>query len=173
MSCALTQGYSGDCRDSMGGLKNIFVIEFNNVSAITEAAGVVTGITKAAAKKFWKYVLPRETGNMKATASANEQNGSLFFSHAVKLVLNKLQSTMRNEMLLLAKNRLLIVGEDRNGKFWLAGKTGGVLLTAGVMDTGVASGDRSGFDLDFEGQEPEALVEVDVATSATLETPGV
>lgn len=157
----------------MGGAAELHVMEFANAASITETAGVVTTITKATAKQFYKYVLPRETGSFKDSAQASEANGSLFYKHAVKMVLNKLQSTLRNELLLIAKNKLLIVAKDRNGKYWLLGKTGGMFLTAQESGSGTAAGDRSGYDLDFEGTEPEPMVEVDAATAATLETPGV
>jgi hypothetical protein len=55
MACALTQGYTLDCSDSYGGVKELHLIEFDNVSSFTESAGVVTAITKATGKAFKKY----------------------------------------------------------------------------------------------------------------------
>jgi hypothetical protein len=52
MACALTQGYALDCRDSLGGITEVYFIEFKNVSAVTEASGVVSAITKGAGKVF-------------------------------------------------------------------------------------------------------------------------
>ena len=37
MACALTQGYSLDCRDSLGGITEVYFIEKGNISAITVA----------------------------------------------------------------------------------------------------------------------------------------
>ena len=52
MPCALTQGYSLDCRDSLGGITEVYFIEKGNVSSITVASGSVSAITKVAGKRF-------------------------------------------------------------------------------------------------------------------------
>ena len=61
MSCALTSGYSLDCKDSSGGITEVYFIEKANVSSVATASGVVTALTKAAGKRFWKYELPKES----------------------------------------------------------------------------------------------------------------
>ncbi len=55
MACALTQGYTLDCRDSLGGITEVYFIEAGNVSSITEASGVVSAIVKGSGKVFRKY----------------------------------------------------------------------------------------------------------------------
>jgi hypothetical protein len=172
MSCALTQDLLFDCRDSMGGLLEMYAMPLADANAITVTAGVVTGITKATGKKFWKWQLPRETGEMKSTIQGNEQNGSLFFQHEAKIAINKLSSQMRNEVLLIAKNRLLLVGKDQNGVFWMVGRERGMLVKGGSFGTGVQSGDRSGIELEFESAEREPMIEVDATTAAALQTAG-
>jgi hypothetical protein len=156
----------------MGGLLEAYAIEMDNVASVTETAGVVTGIAKVSAKFFRRYKLQRETSQASSPLTGNPQNGSVFSAHSLKIVFNKLQSTVRNEVLLMSKNRLMFVVKDMNGKGWLLGKTAGMDLTTGAIGTGVAAGDRSGFELDFVGTEPEPMVEVDAATLATLTTPG-
>ena len=61
MACALTQGYSIGCRDSVGGIKSVYLIEFDNVSGITQSAGTATVIAKANNGRFWKYNLQKAT----------------------------------------------------------------------------------------------------------------
>lgn len=172
MSCALTADILIDCREGMGGLLKIYPIEFANVTALTVVDGVVTGITKVATKQFREYQLPRETGSMTSTIQGDDKTGTLYFSHECKIVVNKLTSQIRKEIILIAKNRLMIVGRDNNGKFWLIGREAGVLVGGGNLGTGVAAGDRSGAELDFSGVESEPMIEVDAATAATLTTPG-
>jgi len=62
MACALTQGYTLDCKDSLGGIKAVWFISSANVSSVTEASGVVSAITKASGKVFYKYELVKNTG---------------------------------------------------------------------------------------------------------------
>lgn len=61
MACALTQGYNLDCRDSYGGVKEIYIAETSSVTAITASAGVITAIDKTGTKVFYKYNLVAHT----------------------------------------------------------------------------------------------------------------
>ena len=47
MSCAIVTGYTLDCKDAVAGIKNLYITEHANVTAVTEnASGFVTAITK-------------------------------------------------------------------------------------------------------------------------------
>jgi hypothetical protein len=172
MACALTSGYSLDCREGIGGLKEVYIIEFANVSAVTESSGVVTAITKTTGKRFWKYSLVRETSNATETISGNEQNGTLFYDQLVNIILNKRQASVRNEVMLLARNFLMIVGVENSGKAFLYGRTQGLQLLSGTAETGTAWGDRNGYTLPFAGKETELAPEVQASVLTTLETAG-
>jgi hypothetical protein len=173
MACALTQGYTlGGCKDGVGGIKEAYFIEWGGIASITEASGVVTAITKTASMRFWKYELQRETSTFKEGIEGNPANGTVVYRPELTVILNRLQTSVRNEILLLAKNLLVAVVLDRNGKYWLLGKGGGLDLTTGEAGPGTAATDRSGYTLTFTGSEAELAVEVDSATAATLTTPG-
>jgi len=172
MSCALTSGYSLACKDSSGGIVEIYFIEKGNVTAISESSGTVTGLTKAAGKRFWKYELPKETGFLTETITGNTQNGVIFYSSELKLVINRLTVAVRNEIRLLAQNTLIVVVKDNNDAFWLIGRKNGVDLTSGSMATGTAFGDRSGFDLNFTGIEPDPMLAVNSTVANALQTAG-
>ena len=168
MSCALTQNYVLDCRDSLGGLKAVLFIEAGNIATTTEALGVVTAITLEAGKVFYKYDLIKETSSFTETVTASVQNGTVFYGQELTVILNKLQANTRNEILLLAQNSLVAIAEDRNGKYWMLGKEGGLDMTAGTSASGVATGDRSGYELTFSGQEKALAPEVSSSIIAAL-----
>ena len=116
MPCALTQGYNLDCRSSYGGVKEVYVIEFENVTATTvSAGGVVTAITKASTKTFKKYNLILQTGEVTEDMTGNRENGTLSIAQTVKFPINKMTTSVRNELVLLAQNRLIFVIVDNNG----------------------------------------------------------
>jgi hypothetical protein len=173
MACALTSGYSvADCKGGSGGVKEVYIIELANVTAFTETAGVITALTKASAKRFWKYTQLKETSYAKESPNANSQNGTVGYSQEVGLVLNKMQTATRNEILLLAKNYLLMVVKDNNAKYWLYGRQYGMELTGGEIGTGTAMTDRNGYVLTFTGGEVELAIEIEATVAAALETPG-
>jgi hypothetical protein len=166
MACALTQGFVLDCKESLGGVKSVRFVEFDNAS-MTYAAGVAT-ITMDAGKKFWLYSQVRETSSLTETITANVQNGTIFYQQEVVIVLNKLAAATRNEILLLAKNRLLAIVEDMNGNYWLLGAKNGLDITSGNSATGTASGDRNGYTLTFQAMEADPMWSVASGTIAAI-----
>jgi hypothetical protein len=170
MACALTQGYTLDCKDSLGGLKSIYLISHADVASVTESAGVVSTITKDVGKVFYKYELVRNTSSFTENITASVENGTVFYAQELTIVLNKLQVNTRNEILLLAKNVLMCVAEDANGKYWLLGRFQGLDITGGSSATGTAQGDRNGYTLTFSGGEKELAPEVASGVIATLTT---
>lgn len=170
--CALTQDYNFGCDVGNGGVRECYLIELENVVSVTESSGTLTAITKATGKVFRKYQLVQETASFDETITGNIQNGTLFYAQKGTIVINKQQVAVRNEILLLAKNRLIIVFVDNNGIFRLFGRVNGQRLLTGSINTGTAWGDRSGYSLEFTGNENEAAPFVDSAVIATLQTPG-
>ncbi len=167
MACPLTQGFILDCKESVGGIKSVRFVEFDNVSSIAYAAGVAT-LTMVASKKFWKYAQVRETSSFTETITANVQNGTIFYSQELSVILNKLAAATRNEILLLAKNRLMAIVEDMNGSFWLLGAKNGLDITGGNSATGTASGDRNGYTLTFQAMEADPIWSVSSAAISAI-----
>lgn len=170
MPCALTSNYTLDCRDSVGGLVEIYFIEAGNVQSITEASGNVTTITKASGKVFRKYEQDQDTAFFVENLNSNVQNGSLFYQQELTIVCNKMQTALRNELLLLNKNRLIAVAKDANGTYWLLGKTRFLHATAGNSGSGTASGDRNGYTFTYTALEPSLAPTVDSSIIAGLLT---
>jgi hypothetical protein len=170
MPCALSQGYVLDCKDSLGGMTEVLFIAKADVTATTEASGVITAITKAAGKRFYKYELVKETANFVENINASVENGTVFYQQELTIVLNKLQANTRNEILLLAQSLLVAIAKDNNGKYWYLGKNNGLDITAGNSGTGTAIGDRSGYTLTFTGKEAALSPEVSSSIIAALLT---
>jgi hypothetical protein len=148
----------------------VYFIASSDVSAMTEASGVVTAITKKAGKRFYKYELVKETSSFVENVNASVENGSIFYQQELTIILNKLQANTRNELLLLSQNLLEAVVGDNNGKYWLLGKTRGLDVTGGSSQSGTAMGDRSGYTLTFTGKEAALAPEVSSSIIAGLTT---
>ncbi len=169
-NCALTQDYSFGCDVGSGGIKEVYLIELENVSAVVESSGTLTAITKASGKIFRKYQLVQETANAEESIVGNLQNGTLYYAQKVTIVLNKQQVAVRNEILLLAKNRLAIVIVDNNDTYRLYGWDQGLRLNEGLASSGAAWGDRNGYTLTFSGNQRELAPFVQTSVIATLQT---
>ena len=155
MACALTQNYTLDCKDSIGGIKTLWFAAVEDIASWTGTGGTYTGVTMDSGKYFWKYDLVKESSNFAEAVNTNVQNGTVFYAQTLEIILNKLQVNTRNEILLLAKNRLVAIVVDNNDKAWVLGKDNGLDITGGGSATGTAFGDRNGYTLTFTGNEKE------------------
>ena len=169
-NCALTSDYSFGCDVGIGGTKEVYLIELENIASYTESSGTLTAITKVSGKIFRKYQLVLETANFEEDIQGNRQNGTLFYPQKGTIVINKQNVAVRNEILLLAKNRLVAVIKDNNLTYRLFGREYGLMLQTGNATTGVAWGDRNGYTLNFTGNELELAPFVADAVIATLQT---
>lgn len=172
MPCALTQGYNLDCMENAGGVKTIFVMEFENATTITPTAGLITTLTKATGKKFQKYNLEKETAEASEQMTVNRENHTKFVKQTIKFVFNKKSVSLRDEITLLAANRCLVVTLDNNGEYWLYGKDFGLNVATVDGKTGVKLGDRNGYELTLESDEKAFAYKLNDAIAAALETPG-
>ena len=170
MACALSQSYLLDCRLNYGGMKEVYIIEFDNVTSFTQSAGVVTAITKASGKTFRKYQLIAHTGEGDEALTASREMGTLSNKQTIKFPINKMTVAVRNELFLLAQNRLIFIFVDENSTNWMYGSDYGLTLTTASAKTGKVLADRNGYELTFEGDEKNLAYEVDDTTLATLLT---
>ena len=172
MSCSLTTGYALGCRDSVGGIKTIFVQTLNATGSVnTNGSGLVTGFTPTSVSGSWfEYDLTKATSSMTETLNASTENGTLFYTPEVTFTINKLQTSVRNELRLLARNRLLVIVLDNNGRYWLLGAANGLEASAGTAGTGTAFGDRSGYEMTLTGMEPDAMLNIAAATFSASAT---
>lgn len=170
MPCALTQGFNLDCRYSFGGVKEIFVIEYENIASITEVASIITVITKVATKVFRKYNLIAHTAEADEAFAGNREMGTLANKQTIKFPINKLTTSVRNELMLLAQNRLVFVFVDENGTGWMYGREYGLMMDTTSTKTGKVLSDRNGYELSFSGDEKNLCNEVNSTALGTLTT---
>lgn len=168
MACALTTGYKLGCRDNVGGITEVRLIAFNSVTGAiaVNGSGVVTGTFPASG--FFKYEVPKGAGQFTETLEGSTENGTIFYNQELTLPINRMTQAVRNELRLLALNRLMAIVKDRNGKYWLLGRNNGLDINAGTAQTGTAMGDRNGYEMTFTGMEEVPCSEVDASIIAAL-----
>lgn len=178
MACAITSGYSIECRDSVGGVQTIWLIENSNLydasgnSTVTSASGTVTALNKVSGKRFWKFEVPRATAMTMNGITASQENGTIFYTHQVEFPVNQRNATMRNIVATLAKNRLTFVTLEGDGVYRMFGKAFGLFMDSSEGGSGTALGDRNGYVLKFSSQETEDFLVVPANIAANLEVAG-
>ena len=172
INCSLTTDYLFGCDVGTGGTKEVYLIELANIASYTESSGTLTAITKVTGKVFRKYQLVAETANFEEVIVGNRSAGTIYYDQKGTIILNKQQVSVRNEILLLAKNYLTMVIHDLNDTYRLYGREIGLRLGAGTATTGTAWGDRNGYTLTFTGKENALAPFIDPTVISTLQTPG-
>jgi hypothetical protein len=165
MACNLTQGFNLDCKDAVGGVKSIHLIDWAS-TGFTVSGGEVTATTVASGDVY-TYELPKGVGSMTTTTNVSQENGTVFNQTDIVARLRKLSTTKRNELKLLAQNRVFCIVKDNNDNYWLAGSEYGCDITAMTSESGTAMGDVQGYNFTLSAIEAESpyLVQAAVATS--------
>ena len=169
MACALTQGRAIDCRNSMGGIEQVLISEFSDITAYTEANGIITAMTQAA-KSFYIYELEKENGSLIETHTGSLENGSNFYDSVLEFSTFNLSADESEELNLLDQNRLFVIVKDNNGIYWSMGASRGADKLGGTSVTGAAFGDMNGYTYSFTAKEPTRMFQVDSTTISGLTT---
>ena len=166
--CALVTGFDLDCRDSIGGVKSVRLANLDAYLALspTSAAGAITGITATAT--FFKYDQLKETSSLTESINGSSQNGTVYFTPEVVIVLSKLDVTKRNEIKVLSQQRLVAIVEGNDGSYWVVGYANGLELNAGTSATGTAFADLSGYSLTLSGLEADTMLSITSAFVADV-----
>ncbi len=164
MACDITSGFTLDCNDSNGGIEKIFIAN-GPVESITEAAGTISAITVGGSaltpSDFFAFEVPRQTSSFTETINVSNENGTVFYDQALTMILNKMEAAKRDQILLLSQNNeMVVVFKDNNSKYFSVGIQRGAYMTAGTSVSGVAYGDRNGYELTFSGMEEQPAFEV-------------
>jgi hypothetical protein len=164
MACtALTKGRGLDCNRISGGIKFIYFAVYDQVFSVTRASGEISDIEMtvgADTGKLYRYTMPLGVSSLTDTITGSRENGTIFYTPSVSIILNKLTKEDQNQIKLLGQTRVMIFAQLNqqltNGHDVIVGlgTTNGMELNAGTMDSGAAWGDRNGYSLTFDGMEP-------------------
>ena len=173
MACtSLTKGRGLDCNRVSGGVKYVYFGVYDQFTAPITTTGilvsnsVVTDI-QMGTNTLYRYTVPRGSTTANETITGNTDNGTLFYTPQVSMVLNKLTKEDQNEIKLLGQTQVVIFcqlnAQLANGHDVIIalGVSNAMSLNAGTADTGAAFGDRNGYTLQWDGIEanPFPMVE--------------
>lgn len=175
MACELTKGRGLDCRDIMGGIKAVYFAQHEDAT-VTHASGSVSDLDITT--NLFKYSLPRGTASFTETVQPSQENGTVFYEPSVSIKLHKLTVADRNELKLLAQNRLLVFVETNatnasgHALIWCLGVANGLELSAGTSASGAGFADMNGYELTFSGAEAEPMLLVADYTTSPFDNTG-
>jgi len=167
MACTtLTKGRGLDCNRISGGVKYIYFGVYDQFTApiqttgIVQASGEISDIEMDAGG-LYRYTMPLGVASVTETITGSRENGTIFYTPSVNIILNRLTKEDQNQIKLLGQTKVVIFAQlnqtlASNGHDVIIGLgvSNGMELNAGTMDSGAAWGDRNGYTLTFDGLEP-------------------
>jgi len=158
MACDISLGRIEPCKDSVGGLKACYFINWGDATTVTYSAtagqeDVITAL--GGTPVGYKYEL-KGTSTFEQTVTSSRENGTTFVDQKLSLSLKKLSVADHKQLKLLSYGRPQVIIEDNNGFFFMAGLTKGMDLVTATISTGAAMADMSGYKIEMQGMEPIA-----------------
>ena len=159
MACDISLGRIEQCKDSLGGLAAVYFINYQSLEPITynsnaNQSDMIEEIRSGSPVDGYKYEL-KGTSTFEQTVTSSRENGTTFVEQKLTLNLKKLTIQDHKQLRLLAYGRPIIIVQDRNNNYFMAGLTKGMDLVTSNITTGAAMGDLSGYSLEFQGMEPK------------------
>ena len=176
MACDITRGRLIDCKDTIGGLKAIYICKAynNNINAVatinttemTTAGFATWSAQSGGATTVFKYDLIPNLSSMTVNVNSDNANGTTFFEQTLSVVLQKIDHDTTNELRLMAYSRSQIFVQDQNDNVFLLGIDNGCHVSGGTVITGTAMGDQNGYTIEWAAQERNALIQIPASAGA-------
>ena len=165
MACtAITKGRGLDCNRISGGIKFVYFGVYDQFTAPIETtglpvtAGEVTDL-EMGSNDLYRYTMPLGVASLTDTIVGSRENGSIYYTPSLSVILNRLTKEDQNQIKLLGATKLVCFAQlnatlpSGTDVIVALGVTNGMELNAGTMDSGAAWGDRGGYTLTFDGME--------------------
>jgi hypothetical protein len=164
MACLITSGRIEPCKDSLGGLRNVYFINEDIAAnymyreSVPGAYVVDTDFSESIdyvnfVEKLYKFELKSNENVYDQEIVTSRENGTTFFRQTLTIKLKKQDIATHNAVKTLAYAKPRILVENNEGQFFLVGLLRGCDLTAGSINNGGALGDFSGYSLTFQAEE--------------------
>ena len=115
MACGLlSKGRGLDCNRISGGVKYIYFGVYDQFDAPIDGTGIlvvnseITDIEMIGGAKLYRYTVPRGSTTINETITGSTENGTLFYTPTVSMILNRLTKEDQNEIKLLGQTQVVL-----------------------------------------------------------------
>lgn len=166
MSCELLIGRTEPCKDSLGGLKNVYF--FNEEPVVyyyTDTADISAPTNPTAAmyhdmiklifgvSNLYKFELKANENSYVENVLSDRSNGTTVYQQVLNIKLKKQDSTTHKYLKLLAYGKVRVIVENNNNQFFLMGLKFGAEVTGGTITSGGALQEHNGYTLTLTSDE--------------------
>ena len=178
MACEISHGRVEECKDSVSGLKAIYIVNFDDLNedsatfdtGTTDEEDELVTWTPDAPLTMYKYELKSTANALNTTINSSRDNGTTFFSQELVVNLKRQDVVTHKQVKLLAYGRPRIIARTYTDQFFMLGFAQGCDVSAGTIGTGAALGDFNGYQLTFTAEEELPPIFIDADNEAELKT---
>ena len=157
MPCAIANGRTEQCKDSISGIQAVYFVNFGiNPENVTYSGTspdfgddiqLITGVTD-----LYKYEL--KGGNtFEQNIRSSRENGTTYFEQTLTIQMKRQDVATHKNVKFLAYGRPHIVVHTRSNQWFIMGLLEGADVNAGKVSTGTQYGDFNGYELTFVANE--------------------
>jgi len=144
MSCLLTSGATRQCAHEFGGLKEIYIGNYDELSSVaTDATGQITGFTMSSGATAFSFEFVKDS----AQALEELQEGqSSFIQQTINFVLNGITLAKRDVLNELSLGKFFVIAKKPDDNYWVYGLPStsiGLEAVTSTIDTGTATADAA------------------------------
>ena len=165
-------GLVNDCARSKGGIKNVYIANYEDVTSVTLGTEgnkeKITAIAMKDSAKFKKYYFRPNTSSHSDALTRDDANGVNYVTSTVSLVFTRQDTLKRIEMTALCVNDLAVIVEDANGYVTYLTKDAPAVATEASGDSGVAAGDGNKFSISISADNETFPYEVTAEALAAV-----
>ena len=159
MSCESLQSIQKNCSNNIGGIKNVWVNQQDEISGVTVSGGawIVSAITVG--DPCVPFAINRNTGNYTEDTAVDLINGSSFVTQTITLMFNRRDKDKSEAINVLGSGQqyLAVFIQDANDKYWYFEN---VQLTATGEGSGTARADGSKYSITLLAESDHLAYEV-------------
>jgi len=159
MSCEALQSIQKNCSNNIGGIKNVWVNQQDEISGVTVSGGawIVSAITVG--DSCVPFAINRNTGNYTEDTAVDLINGSSFVTQTITLMFNRRDKEKSEAIHVLGSGQqyLAVFIQDANDKYWYFEN---VQLTATGEGSGTARADGSKYSITLLAEAEHLAYEV-------------
>ena len=179
MACDISNGRIEQCKDSVSGLKAIYIINYDKLNSDSVVYSTGTGeedeidtwtpVDTATALNLYKFELKSTSNSFNTTINTSRDNGTTFFAQNLVINLKRQDVVTTKNVKLLAYGRPRIVVRTMTDQFFLMGLDQGADMNAGTIASGSSLDSFNGYEgLTFEAQEENPANFIDCTDETTL-----
>ena len=165
MACDITAGRIEQCKDSVSGLKAMYLINFEDLNSDSPTyVSYGTGdnvdeiidwipVDDTTQLTMYKFELKSTANSFTTSINSSRDAGTTFFEQTLVAALKRQDVVTHKNVKLLAYGRPRIIVRTMTDQFFLMGLDQGADVSAGEISSGAALGDFNGYSLTFTAQE--------------------